>query len=221
MQVRWYGQSAFTLVGDGTTVTIDPFGVFPDTPGGGVRWEYAPVPAPDTDLLLITHEHVDHNGAETVGGSPHTVRSTAGTFETPVGTVVAVASEHDAQAGTARGPNTVFVFDLDGVRVRHMGDFGQAALRPEQLEAIGVVDLLFVPVGGGPTLDAAGAAAVVENLRPALVVPMHYRTEAIGFLDPLDEFLGRFDVTRTGAAFELPDSSRTDGAAVVAPDIPR
>ena len=179
------------------------------------------MPAHHTDLLLITHEHVDHNGAEAVGGSPHTVRSTAGRFETPAGEVVAVASEHDAQAGTVRGPNTIFVLDIDGVRVCHMGDFGQAALRPEQRDAIGDIDLLFVPVGGGPTLDAAGAAAVVDELRPAVVVPMHYRTEAIGFLDPADDFLARYEVTRTGAAFELPDLSRSNGAVAVAPDIPR
>ncbi len=221
MQVRWYGQSAFTLTGSSTTVTIDPFGEFPDTPGRDLRWDYAPVPGHHTDLLLITHEHVDHNAAEAVGGSPHTVRSTAGRFETPAGEVVAVASEHDAQAGTVRGPNTIFVLDIDCVRVCHMGDFGQAALRPEQRDAIGDIDLLFVPVGGGPTLDAAGATAVVDELRPAVVVPMHYRTEAIGFLDLADDFLARYEVTRTGAAFELPDLSRSNGAVAVAPDIPR
>jgi L-ascorbate metabolism protein UlaG (beta-lactamase superfamily) len=221
MQVRWYGQSAFTLIGRSTTVTIDPFGVFPERPGRDLRWEYAPVPAHEPDLLLITHEHFDHNGAEAAGGSPHIVRSTAGRFETPVGEVVAVASEHDAQAGTLRGPNTIFVLDVDGVRVCHMGDFGQAALRAEQRDAIGEIDLLFVPVGGGPTLDAAGAAAVVDELRPALVVPMHYRTAAISFLDTADDFLARYEVNRTEAAFELPDPSRSNGAIVVAPDIPR
>jgi len=179
------------------------------------------VPAHDADLLLITHEHVDHNGAEVVGGDPHTVRSTAGRFPTPVSEVIAVASEHDDRAGTVRGPNTIFVLELDGARVCHMGDFGQAALRPEQREAIGAVDVLFVPVGGGPTLDAAGAARVVEELRPAVVVPMHYRTDAIDFLEPAGAFLERYETTHTTATFDLPDRRSGNGAVAIAPDIPR
>ncbi len=127
------------------------------------------------------------------------MRSTAGRFETPVGEVVAIASEHDDQAGTARGPNTIFVFTLDGVRVCHFGDFGQAGLRPEQRTAIGAVDLLIVPVGGGPTIDAAQAATITRALDPRWVVPMHYRTPAIDFLEPADAFLALFDqVTPTG-----------------------
>ena len=90
--------------------------------------------------------------------------------------VVAVASEHDDVAGTKRGPNTIFRFTLDGLRVCHFGDFGQSALRPEQQQAIGEVDVLFLPVGGGPTVGGESAAAIVRALRPRLVVPMHYRT---------------------------------------------
>ena len=71
----------------------------------------------------------------------------------------------------------------------HLGDFGQAALRPEQEQAIGQVDLLFVPVGGGPTVGGESAAAIVRALGARLVVPMHYRTAAIDFLDPPDAFL--------------------------------
>src|SRR3954467_3283702 len=107
MQVRWYGQSAFTLTTGSATVTIDPFGDFPATPGRDLHWGYVPVPAHDADLLLVTHEHADHHGVHVVGGAPHTVRSTAGRFETPLGEVVAVSSEHDDRAGTVRGPNTV------------------------------------------------------------------------------------------------------------------
>jgi L-ascorbate metabolism protein UlaG (beta-lactamase superfamily) len=129
------------------------------------------------------------NAAEAVGGSPQILRSTAGTFDSPVGTVIAVASEHDAAAGTERGPNTVFCFALDGLRLCHFGDFGQAGLRDEQARAIGDVDVLFLPVGGGPTIGADAAAAIVRELRPRLVVPMHYRTPAVNFLEPPDSFL--------------------------------
>jgi L-ascorbate metabolism protein UlaG (beta-lactamase superfamily) len=124
------------------------------------------------------------------------LRSTAGKLESPIGEVVAIASEHDEVAGTARGPNTIFVFQLGGLRTCHMGDFGQADLRPEQAEAIGPIDLLFVPVGDGPTIGAAQAAAIVDRLEPALVVPMHYRTPQISFLETADDFLGRYPDSR-------------------------
>jgi L-ascorbate metabolism protein UlaG (beta-lactamase superfamily) len=199
MNIRWHGQSAYTLTGAEQTVAIDPFGDLGALLGGTRRFAYPPVPAHDAHLLLVTHEHADHNGVEAVTGSPQVVRSTAGRFETPIGEVVAIASEHDAEAGTSRGPNTIFVFTLDGVRVCHFGDFGQAGLRPEQREAIGPVDLLFLPVGGGPTIGAAEAAEITGALDPRWVVPMHYRTPAIDLLEPVDAFVAMFGhVTATG-----------------------
>ena len=139
--------------------------------------------------MLVTHEHADHNGVETIGGDPAVLRSTAGRLESPLGEVVAIASEHDEAAGTQRGPNTIFVFGLDGVRIAHFGDFGQSALREEQAAAIGQVDLVFLPVGAGPTIGPEQASVIVERLSPRWVVPMHYRTERISFLDPADPFL--------------------------------
>jgi L-ascorbate metabolism protein UlaG (beta-lactamase superfamily) len=123
------------------------------------------------------------------GGTPVVLRSTAGRLESPLGEVVAIAAEHDDVAGTARGPNTIFCFALDGVRVCHLGDFGQPALRPEQRAEIGEVDVLFVPVGGGPTIVGEAAAELVRTLGPQLIVPMHYRTPAVNFLEPPDAFL--------------------------------
>jgi L-ascorbate metabolism protein UlaG (beta-lactamase superfamily) len=218
VRIRWYGQSAFTLAGPEHTVSIDPFGDLGALLGGRRRFDYPPVPAHTADVLLVTHEHADHNAVEAVAGEPHTVRSTAGRFETPLGEVIAIASEHDAEAGTSRGPNTIFVFSLDGLRVCHFGDFGQSALRPEQREAIGAVDLLFVPVGGGPTIDAAEAARITRTLGPAWVVPMHYRTPAIDFLDPADEFLAAFEhVADAGAEHELAAGGRTSSVLHMAP----
>jgi len=203
MIVRWFGQSAYLLRTDEVSVFIDPFGSV-EALKSRVRWEYPAIEGVSADLLLITHEHLDHNAAEVVGGSPRVIRSTAGRFESPVGEVVAVASEHDEQAGTARGPNSIFVFGLDGKRVCHFGDFGQARLREEQAAAIGDVDLLFVPVGGGPVLEADRARAVVDRLQPRWVVPMHFRTPAIDFLEPADAFLERFD-ERQVRRLDLPE----------------
>jgi len=188
MRMRWYGQSSFLLTGE-KSVFVDPFGDMTRLTSQGLEFRYAPIEGATADLVLVTHEHGDHNGVDVVGGDPAVIRSTAGRKESPVGEVVAIASEHDDAAGTKRGPNTIFVFTLDGLRLAHLGDFGQPALRPEQREAIGDVDVLFVPVGGGPTIGGAPAASLVRELSPRLVVPMHYRTEAVNFLDPPDAFL--------------------------------
>ncbi len=192
MRVEWHGQSAFTLEGKEATVFIDPFGDMSGLGERGVEWAYPAIEAPAAELLLVTHEHQDHNGVEVVPGEPQVLRSTAGTYETPIGTVVGVASEHDAAAGTERGPNTIFVFELDGARVAHFGDYGQSELRPEQRAAIGEVDLAIVPVGGGPTIGGAAAAELALSLGTTWVVPMHYRTHRIGFLETEEEFAAAF-----------------------------
>lgn len=189
MQVEWYGQSAFRLSSFDATVAIDPFADLSALTGRGIQFDYPAIDGLTADLLLVTHEHVDHNGVQVVGGDPLILRSTAGRLESPIGEVTAVASEHDQAAGTERGPNTIFSFELDGLRVCHFGDFGQRELRAEQAAAIGRVELLFVPVGGGPTIGAQDAAAIVDRLAPRWVVPMHYRTPRIGFLETADPFL--------------------------------
>jgi L-ascorbate metabolism protein UlaG (beta-lactamase superfamily) len=189
MQVEWYGQSAFRLTSSDTTVAIDPFGDLSALAGRGLQFDYPAIEGLTAELVLVTHEHADHNGVEAVGGNPLILRSTAGRLASPIGEVTAVASEHDQSAGTERGPNTIFVFELEKLRVCHFGDFGQRALRDEQAEAIGRVDVLFVPVGGGPTAGAQQAAAIVDRLSARWVVPMHYRTPRIGFLETADAFL--------------------------------
>ena len=188
MQIRWYGQSAF-LISAERTVFVDPFAPMEGLAERGMQFDYPAIEGVEADLLLVTHEHADHNAVDVVGGSPQILRSTAGTFDSPLGEVIAVASEHDEAAGTKRGPNTIFRFTLDGLRLCHLGDFGQSELRHEQLRAIGSVDVLFLPVGGGPTVGGEPAAAIVRALKPRLVVPMHYRTDAVNFLDPPDAFL--------------------------------
>jgi L-ascorbate metabolism protein UlaG (beta-lactamase superfamily) len=191
MQIEWHGQSAFRLTANGATVFVDPFADLSGLAARGMRFDYPPIEGVEADFVLVTHEHPDHNGVEAIDGSPAVLRSTAGRLESPIGEVIAVASEHDAAAGTERGPNTIFVFELGGVRACHFGDFGQAALRPEQVTAIGRVDLLFIPVGDGPTIGGELAAAIIERLDPRWVVPMHYRTSRVDFLEGPEPFLER------------------------------
>src|SRR5882757_4280308 len=189
MRVSWHGQSAFTLDGDAATVFIDPWGDMSTAASRGIEWNYPEIESAGADLLIVTHEHVDHNAVEKIGGEPALLRSLAGTHESPLGKVVAIASEHDGVAGTERGPNTIVVFELDGIRVAHFGDFGQPALRPEQRAHLEGIDLLFVPVGGGPTINGATAAGIAIELGASWVVPMHYRTAKINFLDDETAFV--------------------------------
>jgi L-ascorbate metabolism protein UlaG (beta-lactamase superfamily) len=223
MRVEWYGQSAFHLSAGEQPVAIDPFADMSAMAAEhGMQFDYPAIVDVAADLLLVTHEHADHNGVEAIAGSPTIVRSTAGTFESPIGEITAIASEHDEQAGTARGPNTIFVFALDGLRVCHFGDFGQRELRDEQASAVGQIDLLILPVGGGPTIGAAQAALIVERLSPRWVVPMHYRTPRIDFLETADDFLDRFEhVERLSeSAFDTASLPRTDGPLIVVPAVP-
>jgi L-ascorbate metabolism protein UlaG (beta-lactamase superfamily) len=222
MQVEWYGQSAFRLSAEGKSIVIDPFGDLSGLAARGMQFDYPSLEGVTADLVLVTHEHADHNGVETVGGDPAVLRSTAGRLESPLGEVLAIASEHDTAAGTERGPNTIFVFDFDGVRVAHFGDFGQAALRDEQAAAIGTVELLFLPVGGGPTIGAEQAPAIIERLGARWVVPMHYRTPRIGFLETADDFLaGMPGVERLEhPTFDTDRLPGNEGPLAVVPAVP-
>jgi L-ascorbate metabolism protein UlaG (beta-lactamase superfamily) len=222
MHVKWHGQSAFALASAEAKVFIDPFADMSALGERGMKFEYPAIDADGVDLVLVTHEHLDHNGVEAIGGSPTVLRSTAGRLESPVGEVVAIASEHDEEAGTQRGPNTIFTFTLDSVRVAHFGDFGQLGLRPEQAAAIGEVDLVFLPVGDGPTIGAARAAAIVETLAPRWVVPMHYRTPRIGFLETEEEFVGLMSRVEylDEPRFDTLALSGGDGPLVVVPSAP-
>jgi hypothetical protein len=155
MQIRWYGQSAF-LISAEARVFVDPFGAMEGVAARGMQFDYPPIEGVEAELLLVTHEHGDHNAVDLVGGSPQVVRSTAGTFDSPSGELIAVASEHDDAAGTKRGPNTIFRNFLDppdtfldalGARVERLHD---SVLDVEQLLGTNeepTVALLSAPVG--------------------------------------------------------------------------
>jgi L-ascorbate metabolism protein UlaG (beta-lactamase superfamily) len=223
MRVDWHGQSAFTLDGDAATVFIDPWGDMSAATSKGIEWNYPPIAPPDSvDLLIVTHEHSDHNGVEIISGEPTMVRSQAGTHDSPLGDVVAIASEHDTVAGTQNGPNTIVVFTLDGIRVAHFGDFGQAALRPEQRAHLDGVDLLFIPVGDGPTIGAAVAAEITKDLAPSWVVPMHYKTAKINFLETEEAFVEAMGKVERldSSSFDTADLEKGDAPLVVVPAAP-
>ncbi len=223
MRVEWHGQSAFTLAGEDATVFVDPWGDMSAAASRGIKWGYPPIQSPSgVDLLVVTHEHSDHTGVEVIEGEPTLVRSVAGTHASPLGDVVAIASEHDGVAGIERGPNTIVVFALDGIRVAHFGDFGQPALRPEQRAHLDGIDLLFVPVGGGPTINGATAAGIAIDLGAPWVVPMHYRTERINFLETEESFVAAMPATErlSASSFDTADLEKGTEPTAIVPAAP-
>jgi L-ascorbate metabolism protein UlaG (beta-lactamase superfamily) len=223
MRVDWHGQSAFTLDGDAATVFVDPWGDMSAAASRGIEWGYPPIEPPAAvDLLIVTHEHADHNGIEIIDGEPTLVRSVAGTHAGPIGDVVAIAAEHDGVAGTERGPNTIVVFDLDGIRIAHFGDFGQPALRPEQRAHLDGIDLLFMPVGGGPTIDGATAAGIAIDLGASWVVPMHYKTAKINFLETEESFVAAMPASQLllSSSFDTADLEKGAGPTAIVPAAP-
>ena len=180
MKVTWLGHSCFLLQGEeGITILLDPF--FEDSVG-------YPLPKLKADMVMISHDHTDHNNAS-AGGSNSQVIFGPGEYSSLGLEIRGIRSFHDQKKGRLRGENTIFCFQLDGIRICHLGDLGHI-LSPSQISEIGPVDLLFLPVGGRYTIDAKGADEVIEQIHPALVVPMHHRTGGLGFeLDGVDEFL--------------------------------
>jgi L-ascorbate metabolism protein UlaG (beta-lactamase superfamily) len=194
MKITWLGHACF-LVEDarGIRVLADPFDVDPAAfASRGLKFAYPSIAGVRANLVLVSHEHSDHNGVGLVSGSPTVIRESGDYLAVGI-PVRAVTGEHDPEAGTLRGANLLMRWEMDGLRLCHFGDFGQKTLRPEQIESLGKVDILFLPVGGdpqkGPTVDAEGAARIVEVLAPHLIYPMHYATPAVNFLQPLDHFL--------------------------------
>lgn len=196
MKIKWYGHSTFVITtSGGVRICTDPFvkGCYDDA------LTYRPV-AERCDVVLQSHDHPDHAGGAALAGSPVIVKG-AGTHKVKDIEFTGVATWHDDRGGRERGPNTLFYFEADGLRVCFAGDLGHV-LTAEQAKVVAPVDILLVPVGGYFTIDAAHAAQIAEQLKTKLVLPMHYKTPACGFpIAPVDDFLrGKANVIRVGAA---------------------
>lgn len=199
LTLRWYGQAAVLLTTpDGARVLMDPI---PAEVGYSLPKE--PLEA---DVVTVSHEHPDHGNVAMARGAKVLRGLTAGGKEwgakidvTEKGVRIrGVPTFHDAEGGAKRGKNMVFVFEAAGKRIVHLGDLGHE-LTPEQVTAIGPVDVLLVPVGGHFTIGPELAARVVAQLAPRqLVIPIHYRTPAMKDtpLGPVEDFLAKFPAAR-------------------------
>lgn len=188
MHIIWHGQACFQIIaarnkGEQVSVAIDPFD---ETIG-------LKAPSLSADILLITHPHSDHNNKKAVRGEPFLIEG-PGEYEIKEVFIQGISSLHDNKEGKERGQNTIYTLEVEGMQLCHLGDFGQKELTAEQLDKIGDVDILMIPVGGIYTIDARGAAKIISQIEPRIVIPMHYHLPKLnppagGRLEGVDKFL--------------------------------
>ncbi len=196
--IRWLGHACFYCQGGGLSLLTDPF----DQQVG------YPLPEVEVDVVTVSHDHYDHNAVHLLSGHPEIIQN-PGEHKYRSLVVMGFSVYHDEVKGAKRGKNTIFTWEMDGIRLCHLGDLGHQ-LDAKTIEAVGRVDILMIPVGGVYTIDAQGAKEVVNQLKPGVVIPMHYKTPHLSFeLGPLDSFTGYFERIRQeklwqGTADDLP-----------------
>jgi L-ascorbate metabolism protein UlaG (beta-lactamase superfamily) len=193
VSIQWIGQSEFYIQSPGDIVVVtDPYD--PRFTGFGDGRSSA-------HIVTVSHDHEDHAAVGNIEPframgetAVRVVRD--GSFQRGDVSVTAIPSFHDVARGAQRGPNRIFLIEAGALRIAHLGDLGHL-LTPEQLRALGRVDVLLIPVGGHFTIGPEQAEQVVRQLNPSLVIPMHYRTGATNpalarHLRPVEDFTRRF-----------------------------
>ena len=185
VEITWLGHSCFRIKGNQISIITDPY---PPDLGYSLG-------KPAAHIVTVSHQHPSHNFIQGVGGEPKSVEG-PGEYEISGVLIIGVTTFHDDEKGSVRGKNTVYLMEVDGVSVCHLGDLGHV-LTTEQIEEIGDVDVLLLPVGGVSTIDAPVAAEVIRQLEPQAVIPMHYKTPAISRqLDPVEKFLKEMGIEK-------------------------
>lgn len=191
MNIKYLGHASFLITSDdGVKIITDPYET-----GSGLSYGEITESA---DIVSVSHGHSDHNNVAAVGGNPQVVR---GTDRVKGIEFKGISCCHDEAEGKARGKNTILCFEVDGIRVCHLGDLGHQ-LSAEQVAEIGVVDILLVPVGGFYTIDAGVATEVCDKLKPRVVIPMHYKTAKCDYpIAGVEQFLqGKKEIKRLDAS---------------------
>ena len=183
VDINWLGHSCFRIKGSHGVIITDPY---PPDLGYSLG-------KPTARIVTVSHQHPSHSYVRGIGGEPREVIR-PGEYEISGVLIIGIATFHDAVGGKTRGKNTVYLMEVDGVSICHLGDLGHV-LTAEQVEEIGNVDVLLLPVGGVSTINATMAAEVIRRLEPKAVVPMHYKTPALSRkLEPVSEFLKEMGV---------------------------
>jgi len=183
MEITWRGHSCFLIKGKEKTIITDP--CHPDL---GYR-----LGEPEADIVTLSHFHPGHSYIEGVANDPKQIKS-PGEYEIGGTFITGVASFHDDKKGEVRGKNTIYIIEMDGITLCHLGDLGHP-LDSRLVEEIGDIGILFLPVGEVSTVPIDTAVEIVRQLEPPIVIPMHYKTEAFtGNLSPVDKFLDKMRI---------------------------
>jgi len=206
MKIKWLGHASFMITSEtGIKIITDPYITTERLNYGEIK--------ESADIVTVSHEHGDHSNVSGVRGNPEAVRGTAKVKEIEF---KGIPTYHDNAKGQSRGNNTIFCFEVDGVKVCHLGDLGHL-LSDKQAADLGSVDILLIPVGGNYTIDAKVAGQLCDRLKPKVVIPMHFRNDKCTFpIAGVDEFIkGKEGVSRLDTSEvefkqgELPANTKT------------
>ena len=196
MKIKWYGHAAFLITSDqGTKIIIDPY-----EPGAfGGQLSYGKI-KDQVDIVLTSHDHADHNYTKDLPGTPQIVKGSGSKTAKGI-SIKGISTYHDPSQGSERGANTIFTLKIDNIQLCHLGDLGHL-LSDKDLAEIGPVDILLIPVGGFFTIDPKEATHVAEQIRPKILIPMHFKTAKCGFpIAPVEDFLkGKMNTKRPKAS---------------------
>jgi L-ascorbate metabolism protein UlaG (beta-lactamase superfamily) len=184
MQIIWHGQACFQIIlnrnkDEKLVITIDPF-----SEEVGLKLHSV-----EADILLITHDHHDHNNKKAISGKPFLIEG-PGEYEIKGVFIRGIEASHDKSQGKERGKITIYTIEAEEMKICHLGDLGQKELTLEQVEQIGDIDILMIPVGGIYTISAQDSPKIISQIEPKIVIPMHYFLPKLKIkLEGLDKFL--------------------------------
>jgi len=196
MKIKWYGHAAFLITSDqGAKIMIDPYE--PGAFGGQLSYDKI---KDQVDIVLTTHDHADHNYTKDLPGTPQIVKGSGSKTAKGI-SMKGISTYHDPSQGSERGANTIFTLKIDNIQLCHLGDLGHL-LSDKELAEIGPVDILLIPVGGFFTIDPKEATRVAEQIKPKILIPMHFKTAKCGFpIAPVEDFLkGKTNTKRPKAS---------------------
>ncbi len=198
MLIKWHGHSCFEFADENELVLVtDPH----DGKSIGIKQ-----PVAIANIVTMSHDHFDHNAERVIQGNDKKLVTGSGNKTVKGISIKGVDSFHDEEKGAKRGENVMYNFEMEGLKICHLGDLGEL-LDEKQVSQIGEVDILFIPVGGTFTLDAEGAWKVINEIKPRVVVPMHFRVGGLSLsIAPVDGFLELADselIVKVGNEIEL------------------
>ncbi len=185
MTITWYGHSCFRLESKESSLLVDPF-----SSEIGLR-----PPKIKDDIVLVSHQHYDHNNVEGLPEDSFLIKN-PGEYEAKGIFIRGIQSFHDKSQGKERGLNTVYIIKMEDMALAHLGDFGEEKLSEEQVEKIGDIDILMIPIGGTYTINYKEAVEIIQQIEPKIVIPMHYKIEGLKLdIDGPEKFLKEMGLT--------------------------